>query len=61
MDEFINKLSIETHLDHNKASELVSFIYNRMGILDTAYKIYNEQGVRGLKTYAEQLSLGVRY
>ncbi|MGN2339413.1 hypothetical protein FDC58_09875 [Clostridium botulinum] len=61
MEEFIKKLSIETHLDHTEASILVSFIYDKMETLDTAYKIYNEQGVKGLEIYANQLSLGVKY
>lgn len=61
MEEFIKKLSIETQLDYSKASILVRFIYNKMETLDTAYKIYDVHGVKGLEIYAQQLELGVKY
>lgn len=61
MKEFIKKLSMETQLDYSKATTLVKFIYDKMGTLDTVYKIYNEYGVEGLEIYARQLALGVKY
>ncbi len=61
MDEFIEMLSVQTELTYDKALMLVSFIYNEMGTLDTAYKIYEEQSVGGLELYAKQLLLGVKY
>lgn len=61
MKEFIKKLSVETPLDYSKATTLVTFICNKVGTLDTAYKIYNKSGVIGLEIYVRLLALGVKY
>ncbi|MBN1069441.1 hypothetical protein FDF86_04545 [Clostridium botulinum] len=61
MNEFIKRLSVESHLSYSDAGSFITYICSIGGITDTIYNIYNEQGVRGLEIYAEQLKLGVKY
>ncbi|OSA89070.1 UNVERIFIED_ORG: hypothetical protein B2H98_14005 [Clostridium botulinum] len=61
MNEFIKKLSIESPLSYSDAGAFITYICSIGGITDTIYKIYKEQGIRGLDIYARQLQLGVKY